>query len=345
MHPTLQLVAAPAALPAMVAAAAIFILGVVVVARERAGTVTLSFFSLTLAVSLWLASISVMLAVTNPVNAFLFARIAYVGVALIPAAVLQFTFALLGMAGIRKLALVGVWTLSTLFAFGFTSSHRMLAGTWHYPWGFYPLLTPSSIVFLVFFGAVLLSSLVLLATSPANSQQERLRNRAFLFALALGYFGCVDFIPSFGVPLYPLGSVAILGFIALSVRSIVRFRLTDLSPAFVAERLLQTMPGGVIVVDMAGSVRVANEVAASLLGWPVAAMRGVDLCALLGVPVLPVTDTDSFCRRSMTRNRIVQWKRRDGSELELSLSASGLCDAAGNSVGVLYALADVSDRR
>ena len=343
MNPTLQLIAAPAALPMIFVAAAIFVLGVVVVAREHHGTVSLSFLSLTLSVSLWLASISAMLVVTDPLSAFLFARIAYVGVALIPAAILQFTFALLGMNRHRSQSLAVVWTVSAAFALVFTTSHRMLAGTWHYSWGYYPLLAPASIVFLVYFAAVLIAALYFLATTTTKSHQERLRNRSFLLALGIGYLGSIDFAPAFGVDLYPFGCIAILAFIALSVLSILRFRLTDLSPSFVAERLLQTMHGGVIVVDTEGCVQVANEVAAGLLGWSVADMHGIDFRSLLGVTVLPVTDSDSFCRRSITRKRIVSWRRHDGTILELSLSASALCDQRGNSVGVLYALADVSD--
>lgn len=345
MHSTLQLMAAPAALPMLLAAAAIFILGIMVLAHDGIGTVSLSFLSLTLPISVWLGAISLMLAVTNPHSAFFFARSAYVGVALIPAAVLQFTFALIGMTRRRIRTASAVWLASVAFALVFTTTHVMLAGTWRYTWGFYPLLTPVSVVFLIYFAAVLVSALTLLASSVPKSEQERQRNRAFVIALSIGYLGSVDFVPCFGVNLYPFGCVAIIGFIALSVRSILQFRLSDLSPAFVADRLLQTMHGGVIVVDPAGCVRLANEVAGSLLGWPVTEMRGMNLRTLLGVSMLPATDTDSFCRRAITRNRIVSWRRRDGTELELALSASALCDRQGNSVGVLYALSDVSDRR
>ena len=345
MHPTLQLIAAPAALPMLLAAAAIFILGAMVVAHERGGTVSFSFLSLTLSISVWLGAISLMLATTNPHSAFLFARVAYVGVAFIPAAVLQFTFSLLGVTRRRGEIAGAVWTASAVFSVLFISTHRMLAGTWRYPWGFYPLLTPASALFLIFFAAVLVAALTLLASAPTQSRQEHQRNRGFVLALSIGYLSSVDFIPSFGVNLYPIGFMAIIGFIVLSARSILRFRLSDLGPAFVADRLLQTMHAGVIAVDPAGCVRLSNGVASALLGWSAAELRGVDLRTLLGVTVLPVTDTDSFCRRAITRRRIVNWRRRDGTELELSLSASALCDRQGNSVGVLYVLSDVSDRR
>src|SRR5437764_13197130 len=89
LHPTL------AALPMLLVAAATLILGATVLARERTSAVTLSFFVLTVSVWLWLTAISMMTMAVTPHAAFGLARIAYVGVAVIPAAVLQFTVSLI----------------------------------------------------------------------------------------------------------------------------------------------------------------------------------------------------------------------------------------------------------
>lgn len=88
LHPT------AAALPMLLVAAAT--LGGAVLARERASAVTLSFFLLTFTVWAWLTGISLMAMSASPQAALDLARFAYVGVALIPAAVLQFTAALTG---------------------------------------------------------------------------------------------------------------------------------------------------------------------------------------------------------------------------------------------------------
>lgn len=345
MPHAIPLVATPAALPMLLVAIAIFALGLFVLARERASEVTLSFLFLTITVATWLFAVSAMIAVTIPAAAFAFARLSYVGIVLIPAAVLHFTIALLGNTR-RWRALVAVnWSCSLVFLLLFTRTRLLLPGTWHYSWGFYPRLAPWSATFLTYFGLALGTSLFLLATTPARSAQERRRSVSFLFALAVGYLGCIDYVPAFGIGIFPYGFIAILGFAALSARSILRFRLADLSPSFVADRLLQTMHGGVIVVDTAGIIRLTNQVAAQLLGWPLEEMVDTDLRKLLDVSILPVTDSDSFCRRSFARNRVVTWRRRDCTEVEISLSASALRDERGDAVGILYALSDISDRK
>jgi len=342
-HP-IALAPALSALPTLTVAAAIFILGLIVIARERPSDVSLSFFALTVSVSTWLIGISLTMMSVDAHGALLFSRLAYIGVAAIPAAVLHFTIALLDEVHRRRSVLIGCWMVSAVFVALFTSTNVLLQSTWHYSWGFYPHLKEASAAFLVFFTIVLAWSLELLVRKDLPTETERRRNHAFLAALAVGYLGSVDYLPAFGVSLYPAGCIAIFGFIVLSARAVLRFRLSDLSPAFVAAQMLQTVQGGVIVVDTHGRIRVANAAAAQLLGYSLQEIRGADLREMLQLPTLPSTDTDSFIRRSVSRNRPAAWTRKDGSEIELSVSAMALRNG-GVPVGVLYAITDLSDRR
>ena len=340
LHPTV------AATPMLLVAAATLILGATVLARERASAVTLSFFVLTLTVWTWLTGVSLMAMALTPRAAFLLARFAYVGVALVPAAVLQFTVSLIGARRRYRVALMASWCASAVFLAAFLFTRTMLAGTWHYSWGFYPRLAPASTVFLVFFGVVLARSLILLGRTRAQTGQERRRNSSFFAALAIGYTASVDYLPAFGIAFYPIGFIPILGFLFLAARAAMRFRLADLTPTLVADMLLETIHGGVIVVDTHGRVRVANDVAAALLGWSQERLCGADLRELLGISVLPATDSDSFARNSRTRNRIAKWRRSDGTEIELTVSATALREGAtGEPIGVLYAISDIADRR
>jgi diguanylate cyclase (GGDEF)-like protein/PAS domain S-box-containing protein len=340
LHPTL------AALPMLLVAAATLILGATVLARERASAVTLSFFLLTFCVWLWLTSISLMAMVTSPRAALDLARLAYVGVATIPAAVLQFTVSLTATSRRHRVPIIVTWCASALFVALFVFTRLLLAGTWHYKWGFYPRLAVPSAAFLAFFAATLAYGLTLLGRAHAGTGQEHRRNSSFFAALAIGYAASIDYLPAFGLALYPLGFVAILGFLVLAARAAMRFRLADLTPSLVADMLLDTIHGGVLVVDTHGRVRVANEVAAELLGWTQDQLSGADLREILGVSVLPATDSESFARNSRTRNRVAKWRRSDGTDVELTVSATALRDSAtGEPIGVLYAISDLADRR
>jgi diguanylate cyclase (GGDEF)-like protein/PAS domain S-box-containing protein len=340
LHPTL------AAIPMLLVAAATLILGATVLARERASAVTLSFFVLTATVWTWLTAVSLMMMAVRPSAAFDLARLAYVGVAAVPAAVLQFAVSLIGATRRHRVTLMATWCASALFLGVFLFTRVMLAGTWHYSWGYYPRLAPASAAFLVFFGVVLARGLLLLAGTRAQTGQELRRNRSFFWALAIGYTASVDYLPAFGIAFFPLGFIPIIGFLCLAARAALRFRLADLTPSLVADMLLDTIHGGVIVVDTHGRVRVANDVAADLLGWTQDQLLGADLRRILGLSVLPATDSDSFARNARTRNRIGRWRRSDDTEIELTVSATALRDNASNEpIGVLYAISDLADRR
>lgn len=344
MPHAVALAPAVSALPTLGVAAAIFILGIVVIARERPSAVSLSYFALTMSISTWLIGVSLAMISVEASGALLFSRLAYIGVAIIPTAVVHFTTALLDEVRSRRFVLIGCWIVTAVFVALFTLTNAMIDGVWHYTWGFYPRLKEPSAFFLAFFAIVLASSLELLVRKELPTETERRRNAAFLAALGVGYIASIDYLPAFGIPIYPMGCVAILGFILLSTHAILRFRLADLSPAFVASQMLQTVQGGVIVVDTHGRIRVANAAAAQLLGYTLKEIRGADLCELLQMRSLPSTDSDSFIRRAVSRNRPAAWKRKDGNDIELSVSAMSLRNG-GVPVGVLYAITDLSDRR
>src|SRR5205085_4515502 len=255
------------ALPTLCVATVILILGIVVISRERPSAVSISFFGLTISVALWLIAISLTLVSVDSHTAFLFSRLTYIGVAAIPAAVLHFTIALLDEIRKRRVALVVSSAISGAFIVLFTATNLLLDGTWHYRWGFYPRLTPASGIFILYFGAMLGWSLMLLVRKSDATEQERRRNIAFVAALSVGYLGSIDYLPAFGFSVYPIGCFFIFGFIVLAARAVLRFRLSDLSPAFVAAQMLQTVQGGIIVVDTHGRIRVANATAAQLLGY------------------------------------------------------------------------------
>ena len=125
---SLQLHPTAAAMPMLVVAAATLVLGAAVLARERASAVTLSFFILTLSVWTWLTGVSLMTMAITPRAAFDLARFAYVGVATVPAAVLQFTVSLIGARRRYRPALIGTWCASAAFLALFLFTRVMLTG-------------------------------------------------------------------------------------------------------------------------------------------------------------------------------------------------------------------------
>ena len=67
----------------------------------------------------------------------------------------------------------------------------------------------------------------------ARAEDDRQRSRLFLVAFAIGALGAVDFLPAFGVDLYPFGYVPVLAMLATAAATFRRYRLPD--PVSMAE--------------------------------------------------------------------------------------------------------------
>ena len=342
-----EFVARAAALPMLVMAALIFLLGCMALARERVTPTNAAFFVLTCCATVWLSATALQMMSTSVSAAEWLARVIYLGVCAIPAAVAQFTVALLGKMREGRPLLVSTWAVSAGFAAAFATSDLFITGAYEYAWGYYTRLGLPSLAFLLYFGTVLTASMLALvrAARTASSERQKKRIASFALALGVGYLASIDYLPSFGVAIYPVGCVAIFGFVALSMRAMRRFSFVDLTPAFVAEQLLESVHGGVIVVDIRGTVRVANPSAAAMLGCTEAEMMGKDLRSLLQMKKLPVSESQTFSKIGRTRNRPMLWRRHDGTAVEVSVSATLLRDREQLPVGILYTLHDLAERR
>jgi hypothetical protein len=243
--------------------------GLFALVRERGSRTGVAFFGVTLAAGVWFFCLSRMYLAADYDVALWWAKAAYLGIALLPASV--FRLSVLIENKTRRLGwkelLVWVGSLASLVAILKTN---LVFGSLHrYPWGYYPKFEPASLLFLVFFVAVLADVLRRLWTAyrrmPVASTQ-RARTRALLIAFAVGSGALVDFAGAYGVPLYPFGWFFILLFTIQSARTITRYRLVDITPAFAARQIIDTMSDALLLLDREGVVRVANRAACVLFG-------------------------------------------------------------------------------
>ena len=66
---------------------------------------------------------------------------------------------------------------------------------------------------LYFFGYLVAALIEFVRAYPKARGVERKRIRLLLIAFGVAYFGCVDYLPKFGISIYPFGYAAILGFV------------------------------------------------------------------------------------------------------------------------------------
>src|SRR5438105_4400705 len=113
------------ALP-LATATLVFLLGTVVIIRERSSRVSFLFFAVTSSIALWLFAFSVMYASADPLVALFWAKAAFIAIPFIPTAVYHFVVGLAQLE--RKLhnALRVMWALSALFAVFIVTTNQIV---------------------------------------------------------------------------------------------------------------------------------------------------------------------------------------------------------------------------
>ncbi|HTL70826.1 MAG TPA: ATP-binding protein [Candidatus Eisenbacteria bacterium] len=256
-------------------------LGLGVFFRERRSLASFAFLLLTWMTMAWLLSyVGIFASAVKPV-AVAWCRIEMVAVSFLPPLVLLFCLTVIDRLEIYKWAAVAGFLLSAWFSQAILLTDGFVQGVYEYYWGYYVRFGPTSRLFLFYFAVALIAGALLLwdAQRRADSPKKRMRLRDILLSLLVAYFGCVDFPAAYGRPVYPCGYVPILGFLLLSAIAIRRYHLVDITPAFAARQIIDTMADALLVTDSDGVVRVANPAACLFLGKDAEAIVGRPLAA------------------------------------------------------------------
>ncbi len=333
-------------LPTLLTMAAVFLLGLFVLVRERLGLVSISFFIVTLAVSIWLFCFSWMYAANNSETASWWSKAAYLGVPFIAPATYQFTTVVLGIQRRFGPAIMSAWLLSALFAFAAIATGSLITGVERYWWGYYTRLGWLGAVFVLFFAALLVGSMVHYWSAYKELQRGRAKRRIqwLMPAFGVGYLGIVDFVPAYGIPLYPFGYLAILAFVALATRAIWTYHLIDITPAFAANEIIETMNDALMVFDREGVLRVVNGAACEMFGYEREELLGRPAGGTIG-GVDFARQLEALIRVGRIRDYEMTYSHKEGGVRFLSVAASVMRGADGEPEAIVCIAHDITERR
>ncbi len=335
----------PYAVPLLLVGAAIGVLGIFVLIRERASRIAVMYFFFTVPISIWLTAFGADYASIHASQAFWWSKVSHVGVIFIPTAAFTLTVTIIQRTHHFRRFMVICFVLSFLFCIGHISTNLFFIGLNHYFWGYYPQYGPVGFLFFAYFFGVMITILYLYWVEYRNSANVRHKKRlkGFLLAFGIGYFGAFDFIAAFGIPLYPFGYVPIFIFLVIQAYVIMRYRLVDITPELAAGRILETMQGAVIVVDLEGKMRVVNRAACAVLGQQKSDLLDTDLSSIIELPA-ELRDYHNV-HDSVTHNHEMVWFNKDRQQVDISIAASLLRDKDNFPIGIVYAAHDITQRK
>jgi diguanylate cyclase (GGDEF)-like protein/PAS domain S-box-containing protein len=272
----------PFAVPVAVTAFLVLALGSIVFWSRRS-RVSALFFTMTTVAFLWLFAFTFMYMTRDAALALRWARLAYLGVPFIAPAIYTFTVAVLQIEERRKLAVGLAWTIALVASTLALTTDLLVRGVVRYWWGFYPVYTVSvGVPFVIYFFGYLIAALVeFVRAFPASSGIERKRIRLLIVGFAIAYAGCVDYLPKYGLAVYPFGYLPILVFVFIVARAVRKYDLVAITPSFAAPEIIGTMADALFVCDRDQRIQVVNPAAESLLGYPASELHQKPIDELL----------------------------------------------------------------
>lgn len=316
-----------ALIPWLVVGGGLLGLAAIIFVRQRIVRVARLFCLMIGLVSVWMLAFAAMFQAPSSLVAGVFGRIGLIAVALMPAAIYEFTTTALRTVERRRAAVLLNWGVGALFAFGIATTDLVLKpGMQRFDWGYYPeFAMPGGAAFVAYFAAVLFLHLFEYVgeyrrtSDPAR--RTRLRKLAISFAIV--YFATIDLIPIFGIDRRPIGYVPVALFILFAWRSIHRHRFAPITAARAAGEILETMEDSLFVIDAEGRIRVVNRAAQLTFGYSEAEILGKSINSLQSgdTQPLPLDDLDT---QASVRDEERIFYDSDGRPINVSLSVSPL---------------------
>jgi|GEM_PF-1477394 len=331
--------------PPLIVGILMFVLGFTTMIKDRASKVSVSFFMVTVSILVWLGSLAWLYSAPNQEDAYFWAIIEHFGVAFIPSFFLLFTLDIIRQYKRYKAFAWASLLLSGMFCAGFVFFPYLIEGVGIFPWGYFAQYGPYGFSLILYVGLFMLISLVLLWVSftQSTSERERSRLKGIFIGVFIGLVGAVDFAPTLGVTIYPFGYIPIFICALILGQTILRFKLIDLSPSFAAKQILETMGDLVLVADLEANISVVNRSLCDLLGYKERELKDRKISMVFDTNeenFPPVLHPDW-----LLHDVEMIWAKKDGTTIEMSVSASAITDKSGISAGIVYAAKDITERK
>ena len=250
----------PHAVPLFISVVLIALLGMKAVASRRSKT-NLHFGVVCLSTVIWLffTAIGYLVREDKELATFWF-RLDWVGVAYISISVYAFVVHFLEKK--RALAIKIGYTLASFFAAITLISNPMMIGVRKYSWGFFALREYRwSPIFFIFFFSYMVAAFCELIVAYRQTSDAIKRNhiKYVILAFTIAYLGTVDFLPTYGIRVYPWGFAAISMFAAITSYAILRHHLMDIN-IVIRKTLLYSVISAALASVYVGTITLLAQV-------------------------------------------------------------------------------------
>ncbi len=338
-HPAYQF--SPFAIAPAVTAAVVLLFAIWIV-LTRFSRISVAILAMASVAAAWQVSFVFMFLAVDARTALFWARVGYAFVPLLAPAVYEFVTSILRIADRRRIVSWLAWLVAAQFGILTLTTDYLVTGVRRFWWGFYPAYNvAASVPYLLFFAGLLIAAAVeIVRAYPSSKGTDRERIRLFAIALGIGYLAVVDYLPVYGVSIYPFGWAALLGYTAVTIYTVARLGLVPITPSLAANEIIGTMRDLLLVSDRDGRIQFANNAACTFLGYTREDIVGRPLEELM----VPTDGNEATLRGRWVRDREYLFRTKAGQPIELTLSQSPVTHQ-GEVTGAVLIGRDLRDRK
>jgi signal transduction histidine kinase len=215
-----------------------------------------------LSVAIWqFGFFRVFLASSEP-EALFWVKFIWTGVILIPTFFYHFTIVFFDKKdkAVRRL-IASSYILSGIFIAALWSTHWFIGGAYHYFWGYYGKAGLLQYLFMGFFTVSFGSALFIWYKGYREMAQTSFleySRRKYVFLMAsVGLIGAVDFLPNYGVEIYPFAAIPITLAFAFASYAIIKHQLMDIQTV-VHKTIMWAAMSSLVLLPVGGLFYVAH---------------------------------------------------------------------------------------
>jgi hypothetical protein len=206
-------------------------ISILVYAKRRNDRISRIFVLFPSAAFIWLLFSSITYSVDDIRVAQFLMNISYTGVILILPAFLHFTCYFLNLDKLKK-TIIPFYIFNFINIYLLYSTNYFINGLYKYFWGYYPragIMHPVFLVVFFVFLAILIFSLFREWLKLRNKESIlKYRAQYLAFAFFVMSFSVVDYIPNYGIEIYPFGWIPVIGFCSVMTYAILKYQLMDI---------------------------------------------------------------------------------------------------------------------